>query len=113
MNTPDKCRAKTIEQNLKEKALDGNFSTRMRLYPNEAEMLRLPENGFDVRYFGYSTDVLKDSRKYPFDIFWSSTFEVATPIAVYEYISGQTECFPEVESFAQRLYVYAMKAHSK
>ena len=113
MNTPDKCRAKMIEQSLKKKALDGNFSTRMHLYPNEAEMLRLPENGFNVQYFGYSDDKIRETKKYPYDIFWSSPFEGKAPLAVYEFISGQTECFPDVESFAQRLYVYAMNAHSK
>ena len=101
-------RQKKIEMKLKEKANNGNFSARMSLYISEAEMLQ--NNGFEVLLFSYSKS---KKRKLPYDIFWSSPFDRDITNDVFDYLSGKMEHFPDVETFAQRLYLVAMKANSK
>lgn len=104
MHTVD---SKKYMMKLKKKAREGNFSARLLIYPREVEIFE--GNGFEVSKFSFSK---RDNRKIPYDIFWSNAFKNDVPQDVVNYIKGEIDNMPDVDYFAQLLYIITMKALS-
>ena len=83
-------------------AEQGIFWTKFNLFKSENQ--RIIRNGFQ-------TEVLVEDQKkaVPTTVSWEHSFTAGAPPVVLSYIEGKTKTFPDVDNFAQKLYVIAAR----
>ncbi len=96
-------RRKDREEKFYSSANYGRFETN-RIYLYKSEERSLIKDGFTVKRYGNNK-----KGDLPSKVSWRKAFKDEIPQAVFKYINGYTNIFPEVSNYAQKLYVIAAR----
>ncbi len=94
---------------LEELAREAKFDAEAQLTLAEAEKLGR-ETGLAVTLWGLKPD---KNGLYPYKIGWNFAFVGRFKKDQLAYMNKETDVFPKVENFAQRLYLIAKRAENK
>lgn len=106
LHSTELSRREIRERKLLRNAKSGNFGADVVLFLSEEKSLR--KKGFLTTRYSLSK---KGSS--PSHVSWEDAFKGEVPIEANNYITGQTDVFPEASNCAQRLYMIAARANYK